>query len=159
RNFHHRRLLYNTRSGIREPKDLEGRRVGLRAYTQTTPLWVRGVLQHEYGVNLDKITWVAFEEAHVKAYLSPPNVEMAPAGKTLSEMLLDGEIDAAIGADGAQSPDVQPLIPNAAEAEVAWFKQHGVYPINHMITVKNDLVAERPGILAELFAAFREAKQ
>ena len=159
RNFHHRRLVYNVNSGIREPKDLEGKRVGVRSYTQTTPLWVRGVLQHEYGVDLDKVTWVIFEDAHVKAYQPPPNVVKAPAGKKIGQMLLDGEIDAAIGADGGASPDVKPLIPNAAEAELAWFEKYGVYPVNHLITVKNDLVARHPGILAQLFAAFAEAKQ
>jgi 4,5-dihydroxyphthalate decarboxylase len=159
RNFHHRRMLYNAKSGIREPKDLEGKRVGIRAYTQTMPLWNRGVLKNEYGVDLDKINWVVFEGAHVKAYQNPSNVEMAPAGKKIGQMLLAGEIDAAIGADGAESPDIKPLIPNAAEVEVEWFKKHGVYPINHMITVRNDLVAENPSILEQLFAAFKEAKQ
>jgi 4,5-dihydroxyphthalate decarboxylase len=159
RNFHHRRMLYNVKSGIREPKDLEGKRVGLRAYTQTMPLWNRGVLKHEYGVDLDKIRWVVFEGAHVKTYQNPPNVEMAPPGKKIGQMLLAGEIDAAIGAEGADSPDIKQLIPNAAEVEVEWFKKHGVYPINHMITVKNDLVASNPGILEQLFAAFKEAKQ
>jgi ABC-type nitrate/sulfonate/bicarbonate transport system substrate-binding protein len=159
RNFHHRRMLYNVKSGIREPKDLEGKRVGLRAYTQTMPLWNRGVLKHEYGVDLDKIKWVVFEGAHVKAYQNPANVEMAPSGKKIGQMLVAGELDAAIGAEGAESPDVKQLIPNAAEVEVAWFKMHGVYPINHMITLKNDLVAANPGILEQLFAAFKEAKQ
>lgn len=159
RNFHHRRMFYNVKSGIREPKDLEGKRVGMRAYTQTMPLWNRGVLQHEYGVDLDKITWVAFEGAHVKAFHNPSNVEMAPAGKKLGQMLTDGEIDAAFGDVGGQSPDVQPLIPRAAEAEVAWFNRHGVYPINHMITVRNDLIAANPGILQQLFAAFTAARQ
>jgi 4,5-dihydroxyphthalate decarboxylase len=117
------------------------------------------VLEHEYAVDLDKITWVVFEDAHVKAYQNPPNVEKAPAGKKIGQMLLAGEIDAAIGADGAESPDVKPLIPNADEVEVEWFKKHGVYPINHMITVRNDLIDQNPGILEQLFAAFKEARQ
>jgi 4,5-dihydroxyphthalate decarboxylase len=84
---------------------------------------------------------------------------MAPNGKKLGQMLIDGEIDAAIGADGAGSPDIRPLIPNAPEAEIAWFEKHGVYPINHMLTVRNDLIAEHPGILKRLFAAFSEARR
>ena len=159
RNFHHRRVHYNTKSGIREPKDLEGKRVGIRSYTVTTVLWVRGVLANEYGVDLDKVTWVAFEGAHVKAYQNPPNVEMAPPGKKLGQMLLDGEIDAAIGTEGLDSADVKPLIPNAAEVEIEWYKKHGVYPVNHLITVRNDLVDQQPGILEQLFAAFTEAKR
>jgi 4,5-dihydroxyphthalate decarboxylase len=95
RNFHHRRMVYNAKSGIREPKDLEGKRVGMRAYTHTMPLWNCGVLQHEYGVDLDKVRGVAFEGAHVKAYQKPSNVEMAPAGKKIGAMLTDGEVDAA----------------------------------------------------------------
>ena len=159
RNFHHRRVLYNARSGIREPKDLEGKRVGVRSYTVTTVLWARGVLQHEYGVDLDKVTWVVFEAAHVKAFRNPPNVEPAPSGKKLGQMLVDGQIDAAIGAERAASPDVRPLIPDVAEAEVAWFAKHGVYPVNHLITVRNDVVERDPDILGRLFAAFTEAKQ
>jgi 4,5-dihydroxyphthalate decarboxylase len=159
RNFHHRRIHYNTKSGIREPKDLEGKRVGIRSYTVTTVLWVRGVLANEYGVDLDKITWVGFEGAHVKAYQPPSNVEMAPPGKKLGQMLLDGEIDAAIGAEGLDSPEIKPLIPNVDEAEIAWFKKHGVYPVNHLITVRNDLVAQQPGILGKLFTAFTESKR
>lgn len=120
---------------------------------------MRGVLEHEYGVDLDKITWVVFEGAHVKAFQNPPNVELAPAGKKLGQMLVDGEIDAAIGAEGAASPDVKPLIPDAAEAEVAWFEKHGVYPVNHIVTVRNDLVDRDPGILEQLFAASKQARQ
>jgi ABC-type nitrate/sulfonate/bicarbonate transport system substrate-binding protein len=158
RNFHHSRMHYNVKSGIREPKDLEGKRVGMRAYTQTMPLWNRGVLKNEYGVDLDKVQWVVFEDAHVKAYQNPPNVEKAPAGKKIGQMLLDGEIDAAIGAQ-VDSPDVKPLIPNAGEVQIEWFKKYGVYPLNHMVTVRNDLVAQHPGILEALFNAFKQAKQ
>jgi 4,5-dihydroxyphthalate decarboxylase len=160
RDFHHKRIHYNTRSGIREPKDLEGKRVGVRAYTVTTGVWARGVLQHDYGVDLDRVNWVVFEGAHVPAYRNPSNVEMAPAGKTISQMLIEGELDAAIGAEGAaDAPDVEPLVPNVAQAEVEWFKKHGVYPVNHLITVRNDLVASSPGILERLFAAFAEARR
>jgi len=159
RSFHHRRVHYNVKSGIREPKDLEGKRVGVRSYTVTTVLWVRGVLAHEYGVDLDKVTWVTFEGAHVKAYQNPPNVELAPDGKKLGQMLLDGEIDAAIGAEGVDSPDVRPLIPNAAEAEISWYGKYGVYPVNHLVTVRNDLVAQQPRILEQLYTGFTAAKQ
>jgi len=159
RNFHHRRVHYNVKPGTREPKDLEGKRVGVRSYTVTTVLWVRGVLAHEYGVDLDKVTWVTFEGAHVKAYQNPPNVELAPDGKKLGQMLLDGEIDAAIGAEGVDSPDVRPLIPNAAEAEISWYGKYGVYPVNHLVTVRNDLVAQQPRILEQLYTGFTAAKQ
>jgi 4,5-dihydroxyphthalate decarboxylase len=158
RGFHHSKLVHNVNSGLKDVKDLEGRRVGVRSYTQTTPTWTRGFLQADYGVDLDKITWVTFEASHVKSYQNPPNVVRAPEGKTLNGMLLAGEIDAAIGAS-ATSPDLKELIPNAAQVEAEWFKRTGVYPVNHFITVKSDLIAARPGILRDLWAAFKEAKQ
>jgi 4,5-dihydroxyphthalate decarboxylase len=158
RGFHHSKLDYNVSSGLKSVKDLEGRRVGVRSYTQTTPLWTRGVLEHDCGVELDKITWVTFEASHVKSYQNPPNVQRAPEGKTLNGMLLAGEIDAAIGAT-ASSPDIKPLIPNVAQVEAEWFKRTGIYPVNHFVTVRNDLIAARPGILRDLWEAFKNAKQ
>jgi 4,5-dihydroxyphthalate decarboxylase len=158
RGFHHGRITYNVNSGIREPKDLEGKRVGLRSYTQTTPLWVRGVLANEYNVNLDAINWVAFEPPHVRAYQNPTNVEMAPEGKTLNGMLLSGEIDAAIGAT-EQSPEIQPLIKDAANAQVEWYRKTGVFPINHMIVVTTELARNHPELLGSLYGTFKAAKQ
>jgi len=159
RSFQLGRIYYNVRSGIREPKDLEGRRVGIRMYTQTMPLWSRGVLQHEYGVDLDSINWVTFEGANVRSYTDPPNVERAPVGKKMGQMLLDGDIDAMFGPVTSDSPDIKCLFPNASEIEAAWVKKHGVYPFNHLITIRNDVVERNPGILEQLFAAFKQAKQ
>lgn len=158
RGFHHGRATFNVKSGIREPKDLEGKRVGLRSYSQTTPLWVRGVLADEYGVDLDSIHWVAIEPPHVRAYQNPPNVEMAPAGKKLNDMLLSGELDAAIGAT-AQSPDIQPLFKDAASEQRAWYAKTGIYPINHMIVLKTEVARSRPGLLRDLYETFKSAKQ
>jgi 4,5-dihydroxyphthalate decarboxylase len=119
---------------------------------------VRGILKTEYGVDLDKVTWVVVDEEHVSEYQSPPNVERAEAGKDLAGMLAAGEIDAAIGAGRVDSPDVKPLIPDAQSAALAFFKKTGVYPINHTVVVKSEHLDADPSIATKLFDAFRRAK-
>lgn len=158
RGFHHARLVYNVESGIRAPKDLEGKRVGLRSYTQTIPLWVRAFLAADYGVDLDTVTWVAFEPAHVRAYQPPANVVMAPEGWTLNEMLLAGELDAAIGAEGIEAETVRPLLPDPAAAQQDWYRRTGIYPVNHIVTIRSALAAERPELLRPLYDAFLAAR-
>jgi ABC-type nitrate/sulfonate/bicarbonate transport system substrate-binding protein len=158
RAFHHGAILYNTKSGIRAPKDLEGRKVGVnRGYTVTTGLWARSILQHEYGVDLRKITWVLSGDEHVAEYRPPSNVVPIEEGRTLEEMLLSGEIAAANGVQ-TDSPDIKPLIPNAKEAGLIGLRQGGLYPINHTVVVKDDLLAAHPEIGADLFDAFVRAK-
>ena len=159
RSFQHGAILYNTKSGISGPADLAGRKVGVRAYTVTGGLWVRGILKTEYGVDLDSVTWVIVDDEHVLEYQPPPNVVRAEAGKDLAGMLVAGEIDAAIGAGRVDSPDVKPLIPDAQAAAVAFFRKTGVYPINHTVVVKSEHLAADPGIATELFDAFKRAKQ
>jgi 4,5-dihydroxyphthalate decarboxylase len=159
RAFQHGAIAYDTKSGITGPGDLAGRRVGVRAYTVTGGLWARGILKGEYGVDLDKVTWVIVDEEHVAEYQPPPNVERAPEGKDLAEMLVAGEIDAAIGAGRVDSPDVKPLIPDAQNAAVAFYKKTGVYPINHTVVVKSEHLAADPSLGAKLFAAFKQGKE
>jgi 4,5-dihydroxyphthalate decarboxylase len=158
RSFQHGAIAYNTKSGITSPADLAGRRVGVRAYTVTGGLWVRGILKTEYGVDLDKVTWVIVDEEHVVEYQPPPNVERAPEGKDLAGMLAAGEIDAAIGAGRVDSPDVKPLIPDAQNAALAYFTKTGVYPINHTVVVKSEHLDATPKLAVDLFDAFRRAK-
>ncbi len=139
RAFHHGAILVNTKSGIRSPKDLEGKRVGVnRGYTVTTGVWARGILQQEYGVDLSKITWVLSGDEHVAEYRPPANVVPIEPGKKMEDMLTSGELAAAIGVD-VKSPDVQPLIPNALEAGLAALRRGGHYPINHTVVIKNEL--------------------
>ena len=156
RAFHHGGVIYNQKSGIKTPKDLEGRRVGVRAYTVTTGVWVRGVLATEYGVDLDKVTWVIVDEEHVAEFMVPSNVVMEQ--KPLMDMLVAGEIDAAIGIGASDSPDIMPLNPGARQAEEEWYKRTNIFPINHTVVVKNELLAAEPWLAAELYAAFKEAK-
>src|SRR5688572_8902022 len=160
RNFHHWAISVNAKSGIREPKDLEGRVVGVnRGYTVTTGLWARGVLQSEYGVDLDKITFVPTDDEHVSDFVAPNNVDYARfRGRSLAELLVNGEIDAAIGEIKADSPDIRQLIPDARNAAFEYFRRTGVYPINHGIVIKNAVLKEAPWLADDLARAFDAAK-
>jgi 4,5-dihydroxyphthalate decarboxylase len=159
RNFHHWAIFINTKSGIREPKDLEGRRVGVnRGYTVTTGLWARGVLQSEYGVDLGKITFVPTDDEHVTQFAAPSNVDYSHRGKPMRELLLNGTVDAALGEIGVEAPEIEPLIPDARSAAFGWFRKTGIYPINHGLVVKDSVLKDTPPIAAELMAAFEAAK-
>jgi 4,5-dihydroxyphthalate decarboxylase len=159
RAFHHGAILYNANSDIRSPKDLEGRKVGVnRGYTVTTGLWARAILQHEYGVDLRKVTWVLSGDEHVAEYRPPANVVPAPEGRTLEEMLLAGDLAAANGVQ-MDSPEIKPLLPNAAEAGLAGLRAGGLYPINHTVVVKDDVLAAHPDLGADLFDACVRAKE
>ena len=157
RAFYHGGLVVNTRSGISSPKDLEGKRVGLRSYTLTPGVWTRGILQTEYGVDLNAVTWVLSGDEHVAEFVAPANVVSSP-NNDLGEMLLSGEIDAAIGAGAVDSPDIQPLFPEADRADAAWHQKSGVYPISHMLVVKNSELESHENLAQELFQVFKVAK-
>jgi 4,5-dihydroxyphthalate decarboxylase len=159
RAFHHGAFLVNTKAGIHSPKDLEGKRVGVnRGYTVTTGVWARGILQDEYGVDLSKITWVLSGDEHVAEYKAPNNVVPIEAGKKIEDMLVSGELVAAIGVD-VKHPDMQPLIPNALDAGLAAYKRSGHYPINHVVVIKDELIARHPDLAADVFNAFAESKR
>jgi 4,5-dihydroxyphthalate decarboxylase len=159
RAFHHGAIKYNVKSGIKSPKDLEGRRVGVnRGYTVTTGLWARSVLQHQYGVDLDKITWVLSGDEHVAEYRPPANVVPIEKGKKMSDQLASGELAAAIGVE-IDHPDVKALIANAREAGFEALRTRGHYPINHLMVVKDELLEDHPALAAEIFAAFTAAKR
>ena len=159
RRFEHGGIVYNTRSGIKSPSDLAGRQVGVRSYTLTPGVWVRGILQSAYGVDLDRVTWVLVGDEHVAEYVAPPNVVSAPPGSDLASMLLSGEVDAAIGAGNVDSPQVQPLIPDPRHAAIDYFHRTGVYPISHTVVVKDQLLQDNPWLAEELFSLFRGAKE
>jgi 4,5-dihydroxyphthalate decarboxylase len=159
RAFHHGAILVNTKAGIRTPKDLEGKKVGVnRGFTVTTGVWVRGALQQEYGVDLSKITWVLSGDEHVAEWQRPANVVPIEPGKKMEDMLTSGELVAAIGLD-VKSPDVQPLIPNALEAGLKALRERGHYPINHLVVIKDELIAKHPDLAADVFNAFAESKR
>jgi 4,5-dihydroxyphthalate decarboxylase len=158
RAFHHGAIVHNTKAGIRSPKDLEGRRVGVnRGYTVTTGVWARGILQDEHGVDLSKITWMLSGDEHVAEYRPPPNVERIEGDKKLADMVASGELPAAISVS-VDHPDVKSLIPNPTEAGFESLRERGLYPLNHLVVIKDDLLEARPGLAAAVFDAFAEAK-
>jgi 4,5-dihydroxyphthalate decarboxylase len=159
RAFHHGAIAVNAKAGIRSPKDLEGKKVGVnRGYTVTTGLWARSVLQHQYGVDLKKITWVLSGDEHVAEYRAPSNVVPIEKGKKMADMLASGELVAAIGVE-TEHPDVKPLIPNAQEAGYEALRRLGHYPINHTVVVKDDLLNAHPDLAPDIIDAFAEAKR
>jgi 4,5-dihydroxyphthalate decarboxylase len=175
RRFHHSGFVVRPDAGIREPRELEGKHVGVRAYSVTTGVWTRGIFVNEYGLDSGKVTWVVDDEEHVTSLKLPPNVIHAPRGRSLAGMMASGELqagftgNAGIGragppvagweqsspSDAASYPE---LIPDAAKAEAAWFARTGIYPIHGMVVVKTEVLARHPRIARSLFNAFLEAK-
>lgn len=159
RAFHHGAILHNVNSGVKSPKDLEGKRVGVnRGYTVTTGVWARSVLQHEHGVDLKKITWVLSGDEHVAEFRPPSNVVPMEKGRKMADMVASGELPAAINVE-TDSPDVKPLIANAKEAGFAALKARGHYPINHTVVVRDELLEANPDLAPRIFEAFAESKR
>jgi 4,5-dihydroxyphthalate decarboxylase len=158
RAFHHGAILYNSKAGIHSPKDLEGMKVGVnRGYTVTTGVWARGVLQEEYGVDLSRIRWVLSGDEHVAEYKAPANVVPIEKGQKMADLLISGELAAAIGIE-VDHPDIKPLIPNALDAGLSALRSRGHYPINHLIVIKDDLLAVHPDLAADIFKTFCDSK-
>ena len=159
RAFHHGAIVTAPDTGLQGPKDLEGRTVGVnRGYTVTTGVWARGVLQDEYGVDLTKVTWVPSGDEHVAEYRPPANVVPMRPGQRLADLVAAGELAAAVGVTAAP-PALVPLIPDAAEAGFAALRRRGHYPINHLVVVRDDLLAKYPDLATDVFASFARAKQ
>jgi 4,5-dihydroxyphthalate decarboxylase len=152
--FQHGYALYNARRGTLKPADLNGKRVGIRSFTTTTGAWLRGILANDYGVDLNSIDWVTFEDAHVAEFVD--TTKRAPAGKQIIQMLLDGELDAVLG-EKSEHTDLRPLFAETAAEERAWFARHGIVPINHMVVVKQSLSETHPGAVREVHRLLREA--
>jgi 4,5-dihydroxyphthalate decarboxylase len=176
RRFHHGGFVVRPDSGIKVPKDLEGKKVGVRAYSVTTGVWTRGIFTNEYDMDSSKVTWVVDDEEHVTTLKLPPNVIHAPEGKSLAGMMASGEIQAGFtgpagigragpptGAweTGGQKPaEVYPeLIPNVEQTEHDWFRRTGIYPIHGLITVKTEVLNKYPWVAKSLYNAFVEAKK
>lgn len=158
--FQHAALSYMHRGRVLTPKDIEGRKVVLRSYTQTTPTWARGVLQHEYGVDLSKITWMTTDDPHLAEYTEPPNVvRVDKKQKPLDQRMIDGEVDFGIvGVDAPKHPDARRLIPDLESATAAWHRKYGCTHINHMFVVDSDLAATRPDVIEEIWRLLVETK-
>ena len=171
RRFHHSGLLVRPDSGIKTPKDLEGRKVGVRAYSVTTGVWTRAVLIDEYGLDSSKVTWVVDDEEHVTQLKLPSNVIHTPPGRSLADMMADGELtagfhgNAGVGRSGsptdgwktveAHYPD---LFPDAEALEADWYARTGIYPMHGTLVVKDSILAQFPWVAQSLFQAFSRAK-
>ena len=158
RGLHHGALICRRDSPLRGPTDLVGKRVGVRAWSQTTGVWLRGILQDEYGIAPDSMTWITEEDAHVQEFVDPPFVQRITPGQALPAMLLSGEIDAAV-ALAVDPASVRTVIPDADAAAAAWSRKTGVYPINHVVVVKDALLAEHPWLADELMRLFAASKR
>ena len=159
RGFHHAAILHNTEQGITDPRDLEGGRVAVnRGYTVTTGVWARGILAEQYGVDLDRVTWVLSGDEHVERYRPPRNVVPAPEGADVTAMLESGELAAGIGMR-SDAPHVAPLIPDPEQAAFDALVERGLYPINHLVVVRDELLDEHPDLGPRLFDAFAESKR
>jgi 4,5-dihydroxyphthalate decarboxylase len=157
RAFHNGAVQINPSAGVNSPKDLEGKKVGVRAWTVTTGVWAKDILQNEYGVDLEKVDWIVVDEEHVQQYQTPANVTMQ-AGANLGEMLAAGDLAAAIGIPKVDSPNVKPLVESAGAAQAEWYKKTGVYPINHTLVVKDELLSANPSLGKDLYDAFKAAR-
>jgi 4,5-dihydroxyphthalate decarboxylase len=172
RRFHHSGLLVHPDAGITTPKDLEGRKVGVRAYSVTTGVWTRGILMDEFGVDCSKVTWVVDDEEHVTQLQLPPNVVRAPAGTSLADMMARGELaagfqaNAGIGRTGSPTggwktvdANYPELFPNADALEAEWYARTGIYPMHGTVVVKDSVLTGHPWVATSLFRAFSQAKE
>ena len=157
RNQHHT-IFYNAERGKLSARDLNGKRVGVRAYTQTTGAWVRGFLAEDYGVDNERVQWVTFEDAHVTGYDDPKFVERAAEGKTIKQMLIDGELDAAILGDYPEEGPLKHLIPDHEQAGRDWAKRHGGVPINHLVVIRGSIAEEKPEVVREVWRLLKESR-
>jgi 4,5-dihydroxyphthalate decarboxylase len=146
--FQHGHALYNAQLGTLTPADLNDKRVGIRSFTTTTGAWLRGILANEYGVDLNSIDWVTFEDAHVAEFKD--TTKRAPAGKQIIQMLVDGELDAVLG-EKSDHPGLKPLFPDVVAEEKSWFAKHKVLPINHMVVVSENLSNQHSDAVREVF--------
>ena len=154
--FQHAYALYNARRGTVRPADLNGRRVGIRSFTTTTGAWLRGILANDYGVDLNSIDWVTFEDAHVAEFKDA--TKRAGAGKQVVQMLIDGELDAVLG-EKVEHPDLKPLFADPSAEEKSWFAKHKVLPINHMVVVSQNLSVQRPDAVREVHRLLTSANK
>jgi 4,5-dihydroxyphthalate decarboxylase len=180
RRFHHAGFVYRSDAGIREPKDLEGKRAGVRAYSVTTGIWTRGIMTNDYGVDNSKITWVVDDEEHVKTLQLPANVQQAPEGKSLVDLMASGDLSAAFtdnagigragapaegwkdgwdGAAKAKATEYKEMFPQAEKLEAEWFHKTGIYPVHGLIVVKDEVMKKDPWVAKALYDAFLASKE
>lgn len=154
----HHCIGFNRELGSLNPKDIEGRKVGVRSYAQTTGLWVRGILQNEYGVDLSKVEWLTIVDGHLTEYQDPANCTRLPAGSSLADMMFSGEIAAALmGNEMPKDERIATLIPDAMAEGARWSAREGYIPINHMFVIHKDHAS--PEVQRELFRMLKESRE
>lgn len=168
--FRHSFIFINANSGISEPRDLAGKRIGVPLYTQSAAVWIRGILNSEYGVDLSGVRWVdgslnqagRYGDPKVPPLLKPINLEHAPADRSLNDMLVTGELDAVLGAEVPDAlggvPHVRRLFPDYREREKDYYRRTGIFPIMHMVVLRRAVVERHPGAGQALFNAMCKAK-
>lgn len=158
--FHHGSLIVRAEGPIKSPRDLAGGRIGMRMYSQTTPTWVRGFLQNDYGLDLSAISWITFEDPHVSESHDPANAIRVDGSKSLIDLLIEGEVDAVMMGQGVpDDPRLARLFPDPAAAAREWQAANaGAVPINHMMCVREELAQERPEVVADIFRMLLEAR-
>jgi 4,5-dihydroxyphthalate decarboxylase len=158
RRLHHSNLVCAAGSDVTGPADLLGRKVGVRAYSQTTGVWVRGILASQYGVDLGRITWVTMEDAHVDDYQDPPGTIRHSGREGLRELMLSGELAAIMGERDVDPANVRPVIADADVEAEKWSKRTGIFPVNHVISVRDELLREHSWLADELMTMFEAAR-
>jgi 4,5-dihydroxyphthalate decarboxylase len=177
RNFHHSGFVYRPDAGINKPKDLEGKSAGVRAYSVTTGVWGRGILQNEYGIDITKITWWVDDEEHVTTLKLPSFVKHVPEGKSLVSMMASGELqagftgNAGLGRTGAPKEgwaassekggdtNYVEFFKDSKKIEKEWYDRTGIYPFHGTIVVKDSVLKEHPWVAKSLFNAYSAAKE
>jgi len=157
RSFYHSGIVCHSKSRIEAPDQLAGKKIGVRSYTLTPGVWTRGLLQTEYGLDLNSVTWVLSGDEHVLEYEAPRNVISSP-NDDLAQMLLSREVDAVIGAGPISSTDVVHLFENASELDARWFKKTSIYPISHLLVVSDQKLEEDNELGADIYALYKKAK-
>jgi len=152
-------IVYNSTCRSMTVPDLVGARVGVRAYTQTTGMWVRAILHGAYGIRTDRIKWVTFEEGHLAEYQDPPFVTRMPSGTDMLAMLRAGELDAAIfGNDVPNEQGIAPVISDPVSADRKWYDAHKFVPINHVVVMKRSIAESHPESVAAVYDLLKRAK-
>ncbi|GAX90379.1 4,5-dihydroxyphthalate decarboxylase [Effusibacillus lacus] len=171
RSFRHSGIYINVNSGIKEPFDLRGKRVGIPEYQLTACLWIRGILQHEYGVRPSDMWWFTGGEEtpgriEKVALRLPPeiNIQSIAPDQTLNEMLESGQLDVLIAPRAPScflkgSPNVKRLFPDYVSVEKEYYRKTGIFPIMHIVAIKDEILERDPWVAVNLYQAFVEAKQ
>ncbi len=158
--FQHHTCLYNSARGELLPSDLAGKRIGVRSYSQTTGVYIRGILENDYGVDLSGVQWVTFEDGHVAEAKDPEGVIRTGKDQDMTRMLIDGELDAAIyGAAMPDDPRLKSLIADPEKAALAWYGKHHLVPVNHMVVVSDETARAKPDAVAEFYRLLEEGKR